>query len=144
MLELAPRTGWGELKYEMDRLFDLLEPGDGEAFTLGEWAPKLDLCETKDALVVRAEVPTIDPKDINLTIKEGVLTIKGEKKAEKEDKDEKYFRVERTYGTFTRRVLLPVPVDEGKVGATFKNGLLTVTLPKTPAAKGMAIPIKTT
>jgi HSP20 family protein len=105
----------------MDRLFDLLEPGDGEAFTLDEWAPKLDLCEMKDALVVRAEVPTIDPKDINLTIKEGVLTIRGEKKAEKEDKDEKYFCVERTYGTFTRRVLLPVPVDEGKVGATFKE-----------------------
>jgi HSP20 family protein len=144
MLELAPRTGWGELKYEVDRLLDLLEPGDGDAFTLGEWAPKLDLCETKDALVVRAEVPTIDPKDINLTIKEGVLTIKGEKKAETEDKNEKYFRIERTYGTFTRRVLLPMPVDEGKVDATFKNGLLTVTLPKTPLAKGTAIPIKTT
>jgi len=144
MLELVPRTGWGNLKHELDRLFDLLEPGDREAFILGEWAPKLDLCETKDALIARAEVPTIDPKDINLTIKEGVLTITGEKKAEREDKDEKYFRVERTYGTFTRRVLLPVPVDEGKVGAAFKNGLLTVTLPKAAVAKGTAIPIKTT
>jgi hypothetical protein len=69
--------------------------------------------------------------------------IKGEKKQEKEEKDERHHRVERSYGAFTRSVRLPVGVDGSKVNATFKNGLLTITLPKTPAAKGLAIPIKT-
>jgi HSP20 family protein len=109
---------------------------------LGEWAPEMDLAETKDALVVKAEVPGIEPKDIQLSLKDQVLTIKGEKKQEKEEKDEHYYRMERSYGSFSRSIRLPSPVDEAKVSATFKNGLLTVTLPKTPAAKGTTIPIK--
>ena len=71
-----------------------------------------------------------------------VLTIKGEKRQEKEEKDEHYFRMERSYGGFVRSIRLPVPVDGSKVSATFKNGLLTVRLPKTPAAKGTTIPVK--
>jgi hypothetical protein len=95
----------GALKNEMEQLFDrFFEPGDGESFAMGEWAPRLDLSENKD---------------------------------------EKFYRVERTYGSFTRSVRLPAPVDENKVTATFKNGLLTVMLPKTPAARSTAIPIKT-
>lgn len=143
MHALVPWAGVGPLKHEMERLFDrFFEPEDGESFAMGEWAPRLDLSETKDALVVKVEVPAIDPKDIQLSIMEGVLTVTGEKKEEKEDKDEKYYRVERTYGSFSRSVRLPAPVDEAKVAATFKNGLLTVTLPKTPAARSTAIPIK--
>jgi HSP20 family protein len=133
----------GPLKHEMERLFDrFFDPGEGESFAMGEWAPRLDLSETKDALIVKIEVPAIDPKEIQLSIMEGVLTVKGEKKEEKEDKDEKYYRVERTYGSFSRSVRLPTPVDENKVSAMFKNGLLTVTLPKTQAARSTAIPIK--
>jgi HSP20 family protein len=70
------------------------------------------------------------------------LTIKGEKQMAKEEKEERYYRMERTYGTFTRSVRLPVAVDGSRVSASFKNGLLTVSLPKTPAAKGTTIPIK--
>ena len=143
MRALIPWTGVGPLKNEMERLFDrFFEPGDSETFAMGEWAPRLDVSETKDALIVKIEVPAIDPKEIQLSIMEGVLTVRGEKKEEKEDKDEKYYRVERTYGSFSRSVRLPTPVDENKVGAMFKNGLLTVTLPKTQAARSTAIPIK--
>jgi HSP20 family protein len=84
----------------------------------------------------------MDQKDIQISLQENLLTIKGEKRQEKEEKDERYHRVERSYGSFTRSVRLPVGVDASKVTATFKNGLLTVTMPKTVAAKGTTIPIK--
>jgi HSP20 family protein len=102
----------------------------------------MDISETKDSLIVKVEAPGMDQKDIEISLQENLLTIKGEKKQEKEEKDERYHRVERSYGAFVRSVRLPVAVDGGKVSATFKNGLLTVTLPKTPAAKGTPIPIK--
>jgi len=84
----------------------------------------------------------MDPKEIEISLQEQLLTIKGEKKHEKEEKGEHYHRMERSYGAFARSIRLPVPVDGSKVNATFKNGLLTITLPKTPAAKGTTIPIK--
>jgi HSP20 family protein len=102
----------------------------------------MDISETKDSLVVRAEVPGMDQKDIRISLQENLLTITGEKRREKEETEERYYRVERSYGDFTRGVRLPVGVDGSKVVATFKNGLLTVTLPKTPAATGTTIPIK--
>ncbi len=143
MRALTPWTPMGTLKQEMDRLFDrFFEPRAEEFFALGEWAPSLDLTETKEALVAKIEVPGIDPKDIQISLQEQLLTVKGEKKQEKEEKDERHHRIERSYGAFTRAVRLPVAVDGEKVTATFKNGLLTITLPKTPAAKGTTIPIK--
>ncbi len=143
MRALTPWTPLTGIKTEMDRLFDrFLEPRWDEFFTTGEWAPSLDLSETKDALVVKAEIPGMDSKDVQITLQEQLLTIKGEKKQEKEEKDARYHRVERSWGAFTRAIRLPVAVDGEKVSANFKNGLLTVTLPKTPAAKGATIPIK--
>ena len=109
---------------------------------LGEWTPNMDISETKDSLVAKVEVPGMDPKDIQISLQENLLTIKGEKRQEKEEKDEHYHRVERAYGVFTRSVRLPVAVDASKVTASFKNGLLTVTLPKTPSARGTTIPVK--
>ena len=111
---------------------------------MGEWAPALDVSETKDAVMVKAEVPGMDPKEIQLSLEDQLLTLKGEKKQEKEEKDEKehYYRSERSYGAFVRTVRLPATVDGSKVTATFKNGLLKVTLPKAATAKGTTIPIK--
>jgi HSP20 family protein len=140
-----PSTGLMTLKQEMDRLFErFFEPWSGtqELPAIGEWAPSLDLSETKDALVVKADVPGMDSKDIQVSLQEQILTIKGEKKHEKEDKDEQFHRVERSHGTFMRAVRLPIPVDANRVAASFKNGVLTITLPKTQAAKGTAIPVK--
>jgi HSP20 family protein len=132
------------LRREMDRVFErFLEPlWEEMPAATGEWAPSLDISETKDALVVKAEVPGVDPKDIEISLRGDYLTVRGEKRHEKEEKDEKYHRVERSYGSFMRAVQLPAATDANKVTATFKNGLLTITLPKTPAAKGTTIPVK--
>jgi HSP20 family protein len=143
MRSLMPWTGMGGFKQEMDRLFDrFFEPQWPELPALGDWAPSLDLSETKENLVVKMEIPGMDPKEIQVSLQESLLTIKGEKKQEKEEKEERYHRIERSYGAFTRSVRLPVAVDGSKVDASFKNGLLTVTLPKTPGAKGTTIPVK--
>jgi HSP20 family protein len=143
MRALMPWTGTATFKKEMDRLFDrFFEPGWPEMPKLGEWEPTLDLSETKDAVVVKAELPGVEQKDIAVSIQEGVLTIKGEKEAEKEEKDERYHRVERSYGGFFRSIRLPVAVEAGKVTAAFKDGVLTVTMPMAPEAKGTTIPVK--
>lgn len=141
MRGLMPWMGLG--KQEMDRLLvRLAEMKWDDLPALGDWAPSMDISETKDSLIAKVEAPGMEQKDIQISLQENLLTIKGEKKQEKEEKEERYHRVERAYGPFTRTVRLPVAVDASKVSATFKNGLLTVTLPKTPAAKGTMIPIR--
>ncbi len=143
MRALAPWKGMEVLRQEMDRVFDRFFEPHWDAFqAIGEWAPKLDFSETKDAYVVTMEVPGVDQKDISVTFQDHMLTVKGEKHKEKEEKDEKCHRVERSWGAFTRSVALPGGVDSEKTSATFKDGVLTVRLPKTPAAKGTMIPVK--
>ncbi len=143
MRALAPWRGMETLRQEMERVFDrFFEPRWDEFEAVGAWAPKLDFSETKDAFVVKAEVPGVEQKDISVSIQDQMLTIKGEKHKEKEEKDEKYHRVERSWGAFARTIALPAGVDTDKVNATFKDGVLTVKLPKTPAAKGTTIPVK--
>ena len=142
MQTLAPWSG--SLKREMERFFDRFAEPSWEPFatTVGEWAPTLDLSETKDAMIVTAEMPGVDAKDIEIALTGDLLTLKGDKEKTNEDKEERYHRVERSYGAFLRSVRLPMAVDGSKVTATFKNGLLVVTLPKTPASKGTMIPVK--
>jgi HSP20 family protein len=127
----------------MDRLFErFFESPWAELPALGEWTPALDVSEGKDVITVKAELPGVDPKEINISLEGDRLTIKGEKEEKKEDKDERRHRVERSYGAFMRSVALPEPVDASKVSAMFKNGVVTITLPKAPGAKGMTIPLK--
>src|SRR5215813_475629 len=143
MRGLMPWTGMSGVRQEMDRMFDRFLEGRWDEFpTLGDWTPHMDVSETKDSLVVKVEVPGMDPKDIHLALQDNLLTIKGEKRHEKEEKDEHYRREERAYGAFARSLRLPLAVDASKVTASFKNGLLTVTLPKSPSARGTTIPIK--
>ena len=143
MRALAPWTGMDVFKREMDRLFDrFFEPRWDEFELVGEWAPKVDVVETKDAVVVKAELPGMEQKDINVELENQVLTIKGEKHQEKEEKSERFHRMERSWGAFSRTFRLPAAVEGGKVNATFKSGVLTVTLPKAPTAKGTTIPVK--
>lgn len=142
MRTLTPWTGTG-LRREMDRLFDrFFESPFTELPALGDWTPALDVAEGKDAITVTAELPGVDPKDIAVALEGDVLTIKGEKEQKKEEKDERQHRVERSWGAFMRSVRLPAAVDSGKVTAAFKNGVVTITLPKTQGAKGTTIPVK--
>jgi HSP20 family protein len=126
----------------MERFNRLLEPRWDEYEGVDAWAPRLDFSETKDAFMVKAEIPGVEPKDVSVSLENQMLTIKGEKHKEKEEKDEKYHRVERSWGGFTRTIALPAGVDTAKVNATFKDGVLTVKLPKTLEAKGTTIPVK--
>jgi len=144
MRTLTP-WGFGNLQKDMEWLFDRMGMAEWELpamRTLGDFTPTLDFAENKDAFVVKAEIPGMDPQDITVALENQMLTLKGEKRLEKEEKDEHYHRMERTYGTFARTVRLPIAVDGSKVTAAFKNGLLTVTLPKAPGAKGSTIPVK--
>jgi HSP20 family protein len=144
MRALTPWKGMDAMRQEMDRVFDrFFEPRWEEFETAGQWAPKVDISESKDAVVVKAEIPGVEQKDINVSLQDQVLTIKGEKHHEKEEKDEKYHRIERSWGAFTRAFRMPAAVAGDKVTATFKDGTLTVTLPKAPEAKGTTIPVKT-
>jgi len=143
MRALMPWKGMDVLRNEMDRVFDrFLEPRWFEFGPAGEWAPMVDVSETKDAVLVKAEIPGVDQKDIVVMLQDQVLTIKGEKHREKEEKDEEYYRVERTWGAFTRSLRMPVAVAGDKVTATCKDGTLTVMLPKAAEAKGTMIPVK--
>jgi len=141
--ELAPFREFERVRREMDRLWDsLLEGGLRKRGEETEWLPSLDVAETKNELVVKAEVPRMDPKDIDISLSDGLLTIKGEKRQEKEEKEADYHVVERSYGSFLRSVQLPKEVQSDKISASYKNGILRITLPKSEEAKKKEIKIK--
>jgi HSP20 family protein len=142
--ELAPFKDFERMRREMDRLWDSFFDGGlrGRTERVGEWLPSLDVSETKNELVVKAEVPGMDPKDIDISLSDGMLTIKGEKKQEKEEKEADYHLVERSYGSFIRTVQLPKEVQSEKINAAYKNGILKITLPKSEEAKKKEVKIK--
>src|SRR5436190_1756866 len=116
--------------------------GNGkESITLPEWTPLADITEDDMEYVIKAELPELRKEDVKVTVENGVLTISGERKFEKEEKKKKYHRVERGYGTFMRSFALPDDADGNKVKAEFKNGLLTVHLPKNERAKSKHIEV---
>jgi len=145
-MELVPWRPFRELstfRREMDRLWDRFfgEEPFGRRLA-GEWSPTVDISETKNELLVKAELPGLDAKDIQVNISGDVLTIKGEKKKEEEEKDEHHHYVERYYGSFERSIKLPVNVKTEKVDAIFDKGVLKVMLPKTEEAKKKEIKIR--
>jgi HSP20 family protein len=127
----------------MDRLLERFfgEPSAVER-PVGMWTPRTNVTETKDRLTITADLPGLEAKDVDVAISGDMLTIKGEKKQEKEEKDEYHHVVERTYGAFSRMVRLPAPVAADKIKASFKNGVLTVNLPKTEETKRKEIPVQ--
>lgn len=141
MSALVPWTGF---KRDIDRLFErMMGDWDVPEFKpMGDWMPSMDFSETRDGYSAKVEIAGIDPKDIHVSVENGVLTVKGEKKEEKEEKDERRYRSERSYGSFARSVRLPGPVDTEKVTAAFKNGVLTIAMPKAVTARGTQIPVK--
>ena len=144
LMEWRPFREITRLRREMDRLWD-------EYFGSGrrglkpletEWVPSVDVSETADKLTVTAEIPGIDIKDIDISISGDLLTIKGEKKSEREEKEENFHLVERSYGSFARTIRLPVSVETDKIEATYKNGVLTITCSKKEEVKAKPIQIK--
>lgn len=100
-----------------------------------EWAPRLDLAETEATIEVKAELPGLEKQDIDISLEGDTLIIKGEKHQEKEEKNKRFHRIERTYGSFYRTVRLPTEVQPDKIEAAYQDGVLKVTLPKTEEAK---------
>lgn len=132
------------LQDRMNQLFgNILERGHGreEGLGTGVWMPAVDIFETKDAICVRAELPGVEKDAIGVEVKDGVLILRGERKFEKEVKEENYHRIERSYGTFLRSFTLPSSVDGEKVTARMKDGVLQVDLPKKEQAKPKQIKI---
>jgi HSP20 family protein len=128
---------FGSLQREIDRVFSDFSRGMPALRDFGNaaMALKVNVAETDQAIEVTADLPGVDAKDVDVQLREGVLTIRGEKKAEKDDKQKDYHMVERSYGMFERSFTLPADVEAGKVAATFDKGVLKVTLPKLPAAQ---------
>jgi HSP20 family protein len=121
------------------------EPGArffDEPFAFTDWAPAVDIQETDNAFAVKADLPDVKKEDIKVELADGVLTIEGERKKEKEEKGKKFHRVERQYGQFIRRFVLPTAVDTANVKADFKDGVLNVHLPKTTNGKPKTVEIK--
>lgn len=141
---------WRSFRGEMDRLFDRftgnfgfpslrrmfdIEPAWQPMSSFGFSAPPIDISEDDKSYKVTAELPGLDIKDIDVTVAGDTLLLKGEKRQEKEQKDKNYHFSERAYGTFQRAFELPASIDRDKIAADFSKGLLTITLPKTPAAQ---------
>jgi HSP20 family protein len=127
----------------MDKLWDRFF-GDRTVPSLfsEEWCPSVDISETKDKIVIKADLPGLEKKDVQVNVTGNVLTIKGEKAKEKKEKEEHYYRNERYRGSFQRTLSLPVEVKADKAEAIFEKGVLTITLPKVETAKSKQIKIQ--
>ncbi len=134
------------MRREMERIWGGFLPeraaGRGEIQEFAEWFPEFDISETKNEIIVRAEIPGIDPKDVNVSLVDNMLTIKGEKKQQLEEKDENYHFIGRNYGTFARAIALPREVQGEKVKASYRDGVLKIVLPKSEEAKEKEVQIK--
>jgi len=143
MAELMVWRPIQELKKEMDRIWQEFF-GKGyvpEKWEGIEWIPAVDVSETDDAVIVKVDVPGVNPEDMEISLVDNVLVIKGEKKREEEEKKENFYRMERFYGSFMRSIQLPCEVEEDKIEATYKDGVLKIVLPKKPEEKKKVIKI---
>ena len=139
-----------ELEEMSDRLNRMItRPGTAqtaaqgkEVMTVADWAPSVDISETEAEYAIKAELPEVKKEDVKVTVEDGVLTLQGERKQEKDEKGKKYHRIERSYGRFVRSFTLPDSVDESKVKAEYTDGVLHLHLPKSEKAKPKQIDVK--
>jgi HSP20 family protein len=136
-----PATRWDPLR-EMEEIMRGMQrafgtwPGKAEeSMTLAEWSPSVDIGENDKEYVVKAELPEVKKEDIKVNVEDGTLCISGERRVEKEEKDMKFHRLERAYGRFERTFSLPDQADADKITSEYKDGILTVHLPKNPSIK---------
>jgi HSP20 family protein len=136
--------GLSGLQEQVNRLFESSFPGRSDNSALTTWAPAVDIYETENELVVKADLPDVSEKDLDVRIENNTLTIRGERKFEKKVEEENYLRVERTYGSFSRSFSLPNTGNSEAIKADYKNGVLTVELPKRAESKPKQIKVNVT
>jgi HSP20 family protein len=131
------------LRERMNRLFEEAFTARGEEKELisGNWSPSVDIYESENALVLSAEIPGLDEKDVEIKVENNTLSISGERKFEKETKEENYHRIERSYGSFYRSFTLPNYIDHNKITAEHESGILKITMPKKPELKPRKVKI---
>ena len=136
------RNGLAQLHNEMDDLFDSFFRGLDRPFAGYKAWPAIDVAEDENNIIVRAEVPGCSAEDIDISVYGNTLTISGEKKQKEEKKEKGYYHVESSYGTFRREITLPTDVDSEKVDASYKEGVLSISLPKAAKAKAIKVKVK--
>ena len=132
------------LQEQLNRLFEGRFSSSGDTSTLTSWAPPVDAYETENELVIKADLPEVPEKDIDVRVENNMLTIRGERKFEQKVKEENYLRMERSYGSFSRSFSLPNTVDTQAIKAEYTDGVLTVTLPKRAESKPKQVKINVT
>src|SRR5258705_1224533 len=136
-----PFRGTTSLQDQVNRLFSDVFERKGEESSLTAWAPSVDIYETEHELVVKADLPEVDPKDLDIRVENNILTIRGERKFEKKVNEENYLRVERAYGSFARSFTLANTVNSEAIKADYQNGVLRLSIPKREEAKPKQIKV---
>lgn len=139
-----PFRNVSSLQEQVNRLFESTFPGRPDDSALTTWAPAVDIYETENELVLKADLPDINEKDLDVRVENNMLTIRGERKFEQQVKEDNYLRVERAYGSFSRSFSLPNTVNTDAIKAEYKNGVLTVELPKRAESKPKQVKISVT
>jgi HSP20 family protein len=136
---------WREIDdmfHRYTRAVGMPRTGNQPGMEPGEWSPQVDIAETDKEFVIKAEIPEVKKEDVKVTVENGILTIRGERNQETEEKGKKFHRIERHYGSFTRSFTLPDNVDAAHIKASFKDGMLGLQLQKTAEAKPKSIEVK--
>lgn len=141
---LQPFRGFSALQDQVNRIFNETVRNQGDESALTAWAPSVDIYETPNELVVKADLPEVDEKDIDVRVENNLLTIHGERKFDKSVSEDNYLRIERAYGTFSRSFSLPNTVNAEAIRAEYKNGVLTVNLPKREESKPRQVKVNVT
>lgn len=139
-----PFRGVTTLQEQINRLFNDAFDRTGDESNLSAWAPAVDIYETEHELVVKADLPDIDPKDLDIRVENNILTIRGERRFEKKVNEESYLRVERSFGSFARSFTLSNTVNSDAIKAEYQNGVLTLSIPKREEAKPKQIKVNVT
>jgi HSP20 family protein len=144
MVKWSPFRELEDIQTRLNRFFSETPArrSESDSFFFADWAPAVDIQETDKEYLIKAELPEMKKEDVKVEVLDGVLTIQGERTQEKEEKDKKFHKVERSYGRFVRQFAMPTGVDAVKVLADYKDGVLNVHLPKTEAAKPKSIDVK--
>jgi HSP20 family protein len=143
LVRFSPFREFEDIQLRLNRLFGDLpmrRPEEDAFFT--DFAPAVDIQETEKEFLIKVDLPDVKKEDVKIEMQDGLLTLEGERRQEKEEKGKRFHKIEREYGKFVRRFMLPTDIDPAKVQAEFKDGVLSVRLPKTAAAKPNPVEVK--